>query len=106
MARKKLTDPITVEVIRNSLESAVEEMGLTITRLAHSLIFAECKDFSVALFNADAELLALAQYVPAHQGGMKTNLDAVLRTVGKNNLFLGDVVMTNDPYLGGLHSRI
>lgn len=105
MISKKLIDPITVEIIRNSMESAVEEMGATITKLAHSLIFAECKDFSVAILTSDAELLALAQYVPPHQGGMKTNLDAVLRITGKNNLFPGDVIMTNDPYLGGLHSQ-
>jgi len=102
---KELIDPITVEIIRSSLESAAEEMGATISKLAHSLIFAECKDFSVAIFTADAELLALAQYVPSHQGGMKTNLDAVLKIIGKDNLFPGDVVMINDPYLGGLHSQ-
>lgn len=105
MTKNEKTDPITVEVIRNSLESAVAETGVTITKLAHSLIFAECKDFSVAIFTADAELLALAQYIAAHQGGMKTNIDAVLRIIGKENLFPGDVVMTNDPYLGGLHSQ-
>ncbi len=104
MANVKL-NPITVEVIRNSLESAVAETGATITKLAHSLLFAECKDFSVGILTSDAELLALAQYIPAHQGGMKTNADAILRVVGKENLFPGDVVMTNDPYLGGLHSQ-
>lgn len=98
-------NPITVEVIRNSLESAVAETGATITKLAHSMLFAECKDFSIGILTADAELLALAQYIPAHQGGMKTNADAILRVVGKENLFPGDVVMTNDPYLGGLHSQ-
>lgn len=105
MPHNKLMDPITVEVIRNSLQSIVDEMGLTIIRLAHSLIFAECRDFSVAIFSADAELLAFAQYVAAHQGTMKSNLDAVLRIVGKDNLFPGDVVMTNDPYLGGVHAQ-
>ena len=105
MTKERTIDPITVEVIRNSLESAVEEMGITISQLAHSIIFAENKDFSVAIFTADAELLALAQYVPAHQGGMATNLAAVLRTIGKDSLFPGDVVMQNDPYLGGLHSQ-
>jgi N-methylhydantoinase B/oxoprolinase/acetone carboxylase alpha subunit len=98
-------NPITVEVIRNSLESAVAETGATISKLAHSLLFAECKDFSVGILTADADLLALAEYIPAHQGGMKTNADAILRIVGKDNLFPGDVVMTNDPYLGGLHSQ-
>lgn len=98
-------NPITVEVIRNSLESAVAETGATISKLAHSMLFAECKDFSIGILTADAELLALAQYIPAHQGGMKTNADAILRVIGKENLFPGDVIMTNDPYLGGLHGQ-
>jgi N-methylhydantoinase B len=98
-------NPITVEVIRSSLESAVAETGATITKLAHSLVFAECKDFSVAVFTWDGELLAQAQYIAAHQGGMKTNIDAMFRIIGKENLYPGDVIMTNDPYLGGLHSQ-
>ncbi len=98
-------NPITVEVIRNSLESAVAETGATISMLAHSMLFAECKDFSIGILTADAELLALAQYIPAHQGGMKTSCDAILRVVGKENLHPGDVIMNNDPYLGGLHSQ-
>ena len=98
-------NPITVEVIRSSLESAVAETGVTITKLAHSMVFAECKDFSVAIFTADGELLAQAQFIAAHQGGMKTNIDALFRIIGKDNLYPGDVVMTNDPYLGGLHSQ-
>lgn len=105
MTEFKPVDPITIEVIRNSLEASVEEMGMTVSRLAHSIIFAENKDFSVALFTRDAELLALAQYVPAHQGGMATNLAAVLETIGEHNLFPGDVVMQNDPYSGGLHAQ-
>lgn len=98
-------NPIAVEVIRNSLESAVAETGAIITKLSHSLLFAECKDFSVGILTADGDLLALAQYIPAHQGGMKTNVDAMFRIIGKENLYPGDVIMTNDPYLGGLHSQ-
>lgn len=98
-------NPITVEVIRNGLESAVAETGATITKLAHSMLFAECKDFSVAILTSDAELLTLAEYIPAHQGGMKSNADAIFRVIGKENLHPGDVIMTNDPYLGGLHCQ-
>ena len=105
MPRRKSADPITVEVIRNSLETAAQEMGITVGKLAHSIIFSEGKDFSAAIFTDGAEPLALAQYIPSHQGGIKTNLDSVLRIVGRDNLFPGDVVMMNDPYLGGLHAQ-
>ena len=97
-------DPVTTEVIRNNLESTVEEMGLIMTKLAHSLIFAETKDFSVGILSKDGELLALAQYVPGHQGGMQTNMWAVLKEIPKEELYPGDIIMANDPYRGGLHT--
>ena len=105
MVSKKYTDPVTLEVIRNNLESIVEEMGHTVQRLAHSLIFAECKDFSVALFNSDAELVACAQYTPGHQGGMQTAIAATLKEIPRNEMFPGDVIMMNDSYRGGLHPQ-
>ena len=105
MVSKKNTDPVTLEVIRNNLESIVKEMGYTVQRLAHSLIFAECKDFSVALFNSDAELVACAQYTPGHQGGMQTAIEATLKEIPKEEMFDGDVIMMNDSYRGGLHPQ-
>ena len=119
-------DPITLEVIRNSLESTVEEMGITVQKLAHSPIFSESKDFSVAVFDAEAQLVALAQYTPGHQGGMQSAIerdlrlfrrghtfDDVARTVhlarsaGLDNLNLDLIYWRNEPYLGfgcGAHS--
>ena len=99
------TDPITVEVVRSSLESTVEQMGVTVMRLAHSPLFTESKDFSVAVFDQDAQLAALAQYTPGHQGGMQTALEAVLKLHPSSTLRPGDVIMMNDPYLGGLHQQ-
>ena len=105
MPSKIKTDPVTIEVIRNNLESIVEEMGHIVQRLAHSLIFAECKDFSVALFNARAELVACAQYTPGHQGGMQTAIAATLKEIPREEMFPGDVIMMNDSYRGGLHPQ-
>jgi N-methylhydantoinase B/oxoprolinase/acetone carboxylase alpha subunit len=105
MNSEKYTDPITTEVIRNSLESIVEEMGITIQNLAHSLIFAECKDFSVGLFSSDAELVTCAKFIPGHLGGMQTALEATLKEIPKSDMFPGDVIMMNDSYRGGLHPQ-
>jgi len=105
MRSEKCADPVTLEVIRNSLESTVEEMGYTVQKLAHSLIFAECKDFSVGLLSSDAELVALAQYTPGHQGGMQTAIEATLKEIPKDEMFPGDVIMMNDSYRGGLHPQ-
>ena len=41
-------DPITFEVIRNGLDSLVDEMALTIMRTAHSGIVKDAMDYSTA----------------------------------------------------------
>jgi len=47
-------DPITLEVIRNALQSVAEEMGATLKRTGYSPNIKERKDLSCALFNPRA----------------------------------------------------
>ena len=74
-------DLVTLEVVRNRLEAIVEEMGVTMLKSAHSPIFYESKDYSVALFSPAGELLAMGQYIPHHQGGMYAALIAVSTSI-------------------------
>ena len=73
----KTADLVALEVLHNRLEAIVEQMGVTMLKSAHSPIFYESKDYSVALFTPDGELLAMGQYIPHHQGGMYAALAAV-----------------------------
>jgi N-methylhydantoinase B len=98
-------DAITLEVVRNRLEAIVEEMGVTMLKTAHSPIFYESKDYSVALFSLDAELLAMGQFIPHHQGGMAAALDAILAIYPVDSMAEGDVYLINDSYLGGTHTQ-
>jgi N-methylhydantoinase B len=97
-------DPVTLEVARARLEAIVEEMGGTLLRTAHSSIFVECKDYSVALLRQNGDLLAMGQFIPHHQGGMQAALKSVIAQKGLNSIQPGDVYLTNDPYLGGTHT--
>ena len=96
-------DPVTLEVARARLEAIVEEMGATLLRTAHSSIFVECKDYSVALLERDGGLVAMGQYIPHHQGGMQAALKSILAEKGLETIRPGDIYVTNDPYLGGTH---
>jgi len=98
-------DAITLEVVRNRLEAIVEEMGVTMLKTAHSPIFYESKDYSVALFSLDAELLAMGQFIPHHQGGMAAALSAVTDIYPVETMEQGDVYLINDSYLGGTHTQ-
>ena len=96
-------DPVSLEVARARLEAIVEEMGATLLRTAHSSIFVECKDYSVALLERDGGLVAMGQYIPHHQGGMQAALKSILAEKGLETVRPGDIYVTNDPYLGGTH---
>ena len=98
-------DPITLEVVRNRLEGIVEEMGQTMLQTAHSSIFYDSKDYSVALFTPSGELVAMGQYIPHHQGGMYAALTAILAIYPAETMHPGDVYLINDSYLGGTHTQ-
>jgi N-methylhydantoinase B len=73
-------------------------------RTAHSAIFYESRDFSVALLNRDGNLVAMGQYIPHHQGGMQAALKSILREKDIANMKAGDIYLTNDAYRGGTHT--
>jgi N-methylhydantoinase B/oxoprolinase/acetone carboxylase alpha subunit len=97
-------DPITLEVTRARLEAIVEEMGATMLRTAHSSIYVECRDFSVAILHKDGGLLAMGQYIPHHQGGMQAALRSIIRQRGIESMRPGDIYVSNDAYAGGTHT--
>jgi len=98
-------DPITLEVVRMRLEAIVEEMGATMLRTAHSTIFYESRDFSVALLDVGGDLVAMGQFIPHHQGGMQSALKSILVEKGTADMKQGDIYLTNDAYAGGTHTQ-
>jgi len=94
-------DPITLEVLRNALEATAQEMGAVLKLTAFSPNIKERMDASCAIFDARAQLVAQAEHVPVHLGSM---LRAVSTTVAAvDSLSEGDVILVNDPYVGGSH---
>src|SRR3990170_7996540 len=96
-------DPITLEIIRNRLETMANEMGAVVHATAHSPVFAETKDFSCAMFDYEGHLIALGQFMPGHQGNMQNTIDNLIEAVGWDNINEGDIFMTNDALYGGCH---
>ncbi len=95
-------DPITLEVIRNALQSGAEEMGATLKRTGYSPNIKERKDLSCALFNLKAEMIAQAEHIPVHLGAMISSVEITMKTFSKA-LYPGDAIILNDPYMGGTH---
>ncbi len=94
-------DPITLEVLRHALASVTEEMNANLVRSAYSPNIKERRDCSSALFDRRGELVAQAESIPVHLGAMPFSVRAALTAVQAWEE--GDVVVLNDPYLGGAH---
>src|SRR5260221_14268067 len=96
-----LIDPVTLEVLRNALESIADEMGAVLKRTSFSPNIKERMDASCAIFDASAQLVAQAEHVPVHLGSMLRSVEATIAAVGR--VEEGDVVIVNDPFTGGSH---
>ncbi len=95
-------DPISLEVFKNMFISVAEEMGVALLRTAYSPNIKERRDFSCAIFDPQGQMVAQAAHVPVHLGAMPASVQAAL-TAFPNTLRKGDMVILNDPYLGGTH---
>ena len=99
--RRNTIDPVTLEVLRNALESIADEMGAVLKRTAFSPNIKERMDASCAIFDSAAQLVAQAEHVPVHLGSMLRSVEATIAAVG--TVEAGDVVIVNDPFTGGSH---
>ncbi|POR49205.1 hydantoinase B/oxoprolinase family protein [Bosea psychrotolerans] len=97
-------DPIRLEVIRNALVAASEEMSITIWRTSRSTVVREILDFSTAVFDAQGNNIAQSARIPVHLNSMSDCLRTILdRFIPLEQWNDGDVIVTNDPYSGGQH---
>ena len=100
MSAQPRPDPTTLAVFHALFASVADEMGVTLGRTAHSPNIKERRDYSCALFDAEGALVAQAAHIPVHLGAMPLAVQAALPLAP---FAPGDVVILNDPYLGGTH---
>ena len=93
-------DAVSLEVFRNLLASVAEEMGVALGRTAYSANMKERRDYSCAVFDAQGAMVAQAAHIPVHLGAMTASVESALRHAPTGP---GDIVILNDPYLGGTH---
>ena len=92
--------PIELRLFQCRTQAVCDEMGVVLRRAAFSPNIKDRLDFSCALFDANGRLAAQAAHIPVHLGSMAFAMaDIVARFVWQP----GDVVVFNDPFLGGTH---
>ncbi len=96
-------DAATLTIFNHLFASVAEEMGVTLGRTAYSPNIKERLDYSCAVFLAGEppQLLAQAAHIPVHLGAMPASVRAAVERCAPFRP--GDVVILNDPYLGGNH---
>ncbi len=93
-------DATALTVFDALFSSVAEEMGLTLGRTAFSPNIKERRDYSCAVFDPRGRLVAQAAHIPVHLGAMPRAVAAALPLAP---FAPGDLVILNDPYLGGTH---
>jgi N-methylhydantoinase B len=97
-------NPVRVEIIRNALVAAAEEMSITIWRTSRSTVVREILDFSTAVFDAKGNQIAQSARIPVHLNSMSACLERLITEfIPLDEWNEGDIVITNDPYSGGQH---
>ena len=98
-------NPIVSEIIRSSLTFCSEEMGIALRNSAYSPNIKDRMDHSCAIMDPHGRLLAQAEHIPVHLGSLPWGLKKTLEYVEREGmeLFSGDMVMVNNPYLSGTH---
>ena len=99
----KQADHITQRIITSAFHTICEEMGHTMIRTANSSVFVQGRDFSCAIVDHRAELVAAANYDPSHLSAMALTVEFVVLYYGLDSIAAGDVYLVNDPYRGGGH---
>jgi N-methylhydantoinase B len=91
---------IELGLFASRLEAVCEEMGLVLRQAAFSTNIRDRLDLSCAVFDADGDLSAQAAHIPVHLGSMAYAMAEIVGTVAWAD---GDMLVLNDPFLGGTH---
>ncbi len=95
-------NPITIEIIQGKLVAIAQHISERLIRAGRSFVIKEMEDCSASLFDRQGRLLAESANIPIHLNCVGVCLNAILdHNIPAENWRDGDVIVTNDPYLGG-----
>jgi len=93
-------DAIELGIFASRISAVCDEMGAVLQRASLSPNIKDRLDFSCAVFDAQGALCAQAAHIPVHLGSMAYAMGDIVERLP---WCPGDMVIVNDPYLGGTH---
>ena len=97
-----IKDPVTYDIIQNSLEAIADEMFAAMRKTAMSAIIYEVLDLGTGITDGNGEIAASGAGIPAFIGVLDKAVKAILRKHRPDSIVAGDVFVVNDPYDGGV----
>ncbi|MGQ3038977.1 MAG: hydantoinase B/oxoprolinase family protein, partial [Neoaquamicrobium sediminum] len=96
-------DPVTLTVIEKGLQQVCSEMDLVHEKTSFSPVISEAFDRSNGIYGlGDGRMIAQGELgLPIFLGVMQETTRCVIEA--RDDLEDGDVILVNDPYLGGTH---
>ena len=95
---------VAYQVMWNRLISVVEEQAQALVRTAFSTSVREAGDLSAGVYDVQGQMLAQAVTgTPGHVNAMADAVAHFIRRIGRENIYEGDVYVTNDPWEGTGH---
>ncbi|MGD8884942.1 MAG: hydantoinase B/oxoprolinase family protein, partial [Gammaproteobacteria bacterium] len=91
---------IALGIFASRIAAVCDEMGAVLQRSSFSPNIKDRLDLSCAIFDAEGGLCAQAAHIPVHMGSMAY---AMRDIVSRMDWCEGDMVILNDPFLGGTH---
>jgi N-methylhydantoinase B len=96
-------DPITLEIIQNSLQAAADEMFAAMRHTAMSAIIYEVLDMGTGITDRYGELAGSGAGIPGFVGVLDKTVKRIIAKFNQpGDIEPGDIFATNDPYNGGV----
>ncbi|MCS4244607.1 N-methylhydantoinase B [Rhizobium sp. BIGb0125] len=100
---EQIHDPITLEIIQNSLQATADEMFAAMRKTAMSSIIYEVLDMGTGITDAKGHLASSGAGIPGFIGVLDKSVKFVVQKFSEpGDIEPGDVFITNDPYYGGV----
>ncbi|MCD4699972.1 MAG: hydantoinase B/oxoprolinase family protein [Phycisphaerae bacterium] len=97
--KRSTIDPITLELMRNRIQSIADEMTAALERAAYSTNIKDRMDCSCAVLTLDGEVVAQTELgTPFHLGVMPSAVKIMLEHFPPGKLEKGDVIISNIPF--------
>lgn len=97
-------NPIDLEIYWNRLIAITDEAGAALKRTSFSTVVRESNDFACVLLDTEARLVAQSSLsIPGFIGTAPLTLAGMLKVFPKETLKPGDILFTNDPWIGTGH---